>query len=245
MSSMRPNKRDYIGHAHQASTMSKSTPISQLPTFSGPQQVVGGGQHPANGPFVNDQHRQIVAQAQHAVQNYTMPQSSSHDISNEDEATIQETLQYISGPYAPQAQVHPHMPGGGHPSQQQPPSHMGQQQPMQYDPSPPAPLPQYMVPAVGEYNQQFPHLPVHQAPLQPQPQINQRVLLDAANIWMPGADDVRVVVLGVMAFVLLSVLPIEKVVSKYVRLDSIPYSDVILKAVIMGIILYAGKRLLA
>jgi hypothetical protein len=217
--------------------MSKSTPISQLPSFAPQQQQMmqpppPQQQQQQQGPFVNDQHRQIVAQAQHAVQNYTMPQSSSsaHDISHEDEATIQETLQYISGPYNGAAQQQQQQ-------QQQPPP----QPAMQYDPSPPPPLPpHYMMHDGGGGGMYMP--PSALAP-PPQPVLAPSVSVAGCG-WMPAADDVRVVVLGIMAYVLLAVLPLESLVSKYIRLDGFPYADIILKALAMGAILYAGKRLL-
>ena len=226
--------------------MSKSTPLSQLPSFAPQQQMMQPPQQQQlqqQGPFVNDQHRQIVAQAQHAVQNYTMPQSSSsaHDISHEDEATIQETLQYISGPYNGAAQQQ-QQPQQQQQQQQQPP----QQPAMQYDPSPPPPLPPHYMMHDGGGGGGGMYMPP--AALAPPPQPLSALLAPSGSVagcgWMPAADDVRVVVLGIMAYVLLAVLPVESIVSKYIRLDGFPYADIILKALMMGAILYAGKRLL-
>jgi Tfp pilus assembly protein FimV len=52
--------------------------------------------------YVNDQHRQIVAQAQSAAQNFTIPASTSSgrgvsDLNPDDDATIQETLNIVNG----------------------------------------------------------------------------------------------------------------------------------------------------
>lgn len=56
-------------------------------------------------------------------------------------------------------------------------------------------------------------------------------------------DDIRVVVLGVIAYVLLAVFPMDSLISKCVCLDKIPYADTIIKALVLGVILYAGRRL--
>lgn len=65
--------------------MSKSTPINQLP-----QNIIDDG-------LINDQQRNIVNQAQNAIQNSVMPQNTSgnSDIINDDDATIQEVLNSI------------------------------------------------------------------------------------------------------------------------------------------------------
>jgi hypothetical protein len=65
--------------------MSKSTPIDQLP-----QNILDDG-------IINDQQRNIVNQAQNAIQNSIMPQNTSgnSDIINDDDATIQEVLNSI------------------------------------------------------------------------------------------------------------------------------------------------------
>ena len=69
------------------SNNSKSTPLSQLPS---PQQA-------PNSQFVNEQHRQIVAQAQVAAQNFTMPQTTSGGVSSTEDADIQEALALVTG----------------------------------------------------------------------------------------------------------------------------------------------------
>ena len=222
--------------------MSKSTPIAQLPfqgisDRGGPQQQAspGGG----GGVFVNDQHRQIIAQAQHAAQNYTMPQSSSHDISHEDEATIQETLQYINSSSAPLQMPPAHMQQAQMQQTQQSQQSQMQQAQMQqaaylqYDPQPPPAVHGGMDPSLFGYGMSAPPMVLPQ----------QASSLVRQNVWMPARDDAWIVLMGVIAYVLLSVLPIEKIAGHYIAFDKIPYSDVLFKAAIMGVVLYIGRRM--
>jgi hypothetical protein len=83
------------------------------------------------------------------------------------------------------------------------------------------------------FAQPFAHQQLPFAPSQP-PQ---------TNAWMPDADDVRTVLLGVVAFVVASILPITAIVSKYVSLD-FEYADMVVKAAVVGIAIYVGKRVL-
>ena len=68
--------------------MNKSTPLSQLPST------------PSQGNFVNDQQRQMITQAQQAIQTSTFPQNTqiSSDIVNDDDPTIQEVLNQFNLP---------------------------------------------------------------------------------------------------------------------------------------------------
>lgn len=92
--------------------MSKSTPLSQLPQFAQmpPQPQPQSSQQPQPQPqpqFVNDQHRHMVAQAQQAAQVYSLPQSSTLDIAGDDDATVQEALQFVTGSSQPPSIVMP------------------------------------------------------------------------------------------------------------------------------------------
>jgi hypothetical protein len=92
----------------------QSTPIAQLPMQQQQQQqqqllqqqlqlqqhqaaTGGGGVGGGGGAFVNEPHRQIVAQAQHAAQNYAMPQPTSHDpqLMMDDDATVREATHHF------------------------------------------------------------------------------------------------------------------------------------------------------
>lgn len=211
--------------------MSKSTPITQIP-YPPPtgghapsaqvalgggggigMGVMGGGGGASPPPFVNDQHRQLVTQAQNAAQNYPMPQPSTNprDIaSTEDDATIQETLQYINGPasgsggggvagaVAMGAGVVNAAGGGG------------------FDP--------YAAAALYD----------------PQPAASPSAF---ASLLKPSPEDVYLVVIGVVAFVLLTVFPVHRIVYKYVSIDHIPYSELLVKASLMGAALFFGRRI--
>jgi hypothetical protein len=78
--------------------MNKSTPISQLPSAMQAQNT-----------FVNDQQKQMIQNAQQAIQNINLPQNTQiqQDIVNDDDATIQEVLNHInSSQHQQQQQVH-------------------------------------------------------------------------------------------------------------------------------------------
>jgi hypothetical protein len=58
---------------------------------------------------------------------------------------------------------------------------------------------------------------------------------------MPDHDDARLLLLGVLAFVIVSVLPVASLVAQYVPID-VPYADVMIKAAVMAALMYVGKR---
>lgn len=204
--------------------MSKSTPIAQLPfQQSGSSSAQPSVPTAAQQQFVNDQHRQIVASAQNAAQNYTMPQPSSpHEAYGDDDATIQEALQSFSQPQQQQQSQHMlHMP----PSPQPPSPH--QVHAMAAAVQPPQ-MQQMQHPMQQQLPQQQQQQP---APYSGQPGLS----------WMPDHDDARLLLLGVLAFVIVSVLPVASLVAQYVPID-VPYADVMIKAAVMAALMYVGKR---
>jgi hypothetical protein len=57
-------------------------------------------------------------------------------------------------------------------------------------------------------------------------------------------DDWKNVLLAVAAYVLISVLPVEDVVERYVAVSNIPYSSVLIKAAVFGVAVWIGFRVL-
>lgn len=203
--------------AASPNTAAKSTPIAQLPfSAPSPQPPAAQPQQPPPG-YVNEQHRQLIAQAQQAAQAYTLPQPSSQDIAQDDDATINDVLGVLQG----QQQQH-------HQQQAQPPGLAG-------GPSLPP----------GYYDQLYGQAPpMYSAPTAAQAQPPQpRGLI--ASIIPFTIDDIRSVIVAVVLFVVASMVPVAGVMSRYVSLDSIPYADTLVRASIFGVALLVAKKALA
>ena len=59
-----------------------------------------------------------------------------------------------------------------------------------------------------------------------------------------GNDDIKTAIYVVIVFIVVSIIPIETTIYKYISLDKIPYSSVLLKAIIAGILVFILKKLL-
>lgn len=205
--------------------MHKSTPLNQLPS----NQPFLSGQSSAqnassNVLFVNDQQRQIVAQAQQAAQNFTMPQITqpSADVLNtDDDATVQEVLNQLN-----------QQESTTQPQQFQAPSPMHQQQQMSVPST---------FPALSEsYNQ------MNEAtylPPQMQMPMNMSSSMSGLPFVMMQDTDIKIIGIVILAYVATSLLPIERFVYQYVSLYKIPYSDVIVKACLCGVLVYIVMKL--
>jgi hypothetical protein len=207
---------------------SKSTPLSQLP-FPQAQtsgQVPAGstlppghpahpGQaghptHPAQvaaGCYVNDQHRHIVTQAQQAAQNYTLPQSSTQDMSamRDADPTVQEAFNnYMSGSQIDGA------PAAGATS---PTGGMA---------APSAPQFDYFV----------------------QPAAAGSAAATGLAAAMPNTVEIRLAVTVTAAFILINALPCADWLSRRLPqvFDQVPNGDVVIKAVLLGILVLIAAR---
>jgi hypothetical protein len=58
------------------------------------------------------------------------------------------------------------------------------------------------------------------------------------------ANDIKLTILVIIIYVLTSKIPLEKLVYKYISIDKVPFSDVIVKAAIAGILFFVLSRLL-
>lgn len=197
--------------------MNKSTPLNQLPN------------HPASPAFMTDQQRQIVSQAQQAAQNFTLPQNTqaSSDIINvdDDDATVQEVLQQLNQKIPISAPPPPPPPP---PSLHEPPSQTTADfVPHAAGPSP-AEFGGYGAAAYG-YGGGFP------------------MVQDAsgASRWYAIWEDKDVKLLGIVliAYAAVTLLPVEKLVYHYVALHHVPYSNLIIKAVLCALAVYFLKKL--
>lgn len=201
--------------------MNKSTPISQLPSAA---------PHPT---FVNEQQKQMITNAQNAIQNIGMPQNTQipTDIANDDDTTIQEVLNQINNSTAP-------------PPQPPPPSHQEQMYIQQ----------QYQ----QQLQQQLQQGAGFQQPPQQaiDPMILQGLLNQAAPVAAASAssnvemffqmfgDDVKVAVLVMTMYILVHFVPLGSFLARYFAVDRIPYHDVLLKALLAALLVIVAKKLI-
>ena len=217
------------------SNNSKSTPLSQLPS---PQQQA------PNSQFVNEQHRQIVAQAQVAAQNFTMPQTTSGGVSSTEDADIQEALALVTGavPASSEAQG---------PQQQQQQQQMMQQQQELAELNALRQQQHAAMQAQMQLQAQMQQLQQHQQQQQIQQQPPQqqshahvpRAGASASPFSLPDTDEIRLVLLGISTFILVTLLPMADLLARFIpALEGIPYSDVLVRALLLGIALFVGQR---
>lgn len=194
--------------------MNKSTPLNQLPVMNG------------QNTFINDQQRQMVMQAQSAVNALPMPQNTqmSSELGNDDDATIQEVLNQIHGGNSSQSADE--VPSKSVPTM--PPQLMNQQITPNMMPQPimqSQPLQPTFDPYAQMYAGQFPSQP--QNIIDPlQNQTDGSMLGFFSSI----AEDVKFAAFIFTLFIIVHFIPIDKFLMRYFVLDKIPYYDVILKA---------------
>jgi hypothetical protein len=193
--------------------MNKSTPISQLPSVMQAQNT-----------FVNDQQKQMITSAQQAIQNINLPQNTQiqQDITNDDDATIQEVLNHInSSQQQQQQQVH----------QSPPPQHMNMMHDIQ---------PQYQSPQMDQ--QMMIQNLMNQMQ---QPNNSLSVGSSVSNIDMffhMFADDIKIALLILTLFILVNFIPVGSILGRYIAVDKIPYHDIILKGVLCAVMFVLTKK---
>lgn len=222
--------------------MNKSTPINQLPMSNG------------QNTFVNEQQRQMVLQAQNAINNLPLPQNTQQtpDIVSEDDATIQDVLNQINGG------------SGNHEGENGP---MGMNMNMGHTLQQPAMPPQVMTP---QMTPQMMSAPIMQQPPQPtfdpymmgmgngfmgqfppQPQVpvpaqSKEAESDGSFLSFMSniAEDVKLAAFVFVLFIAVNFVPAEKFLSRYFAIDKIPYYDIIVKALIAFIAVILLKKLI-
>ncbi len=207
--------------------MNKSTPLSQLPNAM--QQQTS---------FVSDQQKQMITNAQQAINNISMPQNTQipSDIINDDDATIQEVLNHINLSQSQQ----PQMP------QQQPQQVQQQQIPLQKQM--PMDMNQYMSQQIQQpydidaLNNQM----VMQNLMQQMPQQQTIAAHTGSSIEMffhMFGDDLKLAILILTMIVLVHFIPIGSILGRYIAIDKIPYHDILLKALLASILVVLTKKL--
>lgn len=194
----------------------KSTPISQLPYGSMPPPPVQ--QQPAQPPppaYINDQHRQLVAQAHQAAQVYTMPQTSTQDIAPDDDATINDVLGCLQAP-------------GGAVAMPPPP----------HDPA----MYEQMARAYGLPG--APPLVVAPQGAPARGAGGGGAAAVIASLLPFGLEDLRAVLVAVVLFVAASLLPLGPVVARFSCISGVPYGELLLRAAVFGVALLVSRRTL-
>jgi hypothetical protein len=212
--------------------MNRSTPINNL------QQ----------GSFVNDQQRQIVMQAQQAITNMQLPQNTqltpvsqpNFDISNEDDAAIQEVLNQIQGTTST------HANNGEQALNTQ--VHTPQMTSVPTMPSQPIPYPNSIQNQQSDQN--IPYL--GQFPPQPQQYMDPSMFSNRLaeqnsmlNSITAVAQDVKLATFVFILFIIVQLVPADKFLIRYIAIDKIPYYHVIVKALIAFVAVIVFKKFLS
>lgn len=210
----------------------KSTPIHQLPPFQQHQQQ-------QQSTFINDQHRQIVSQAQDAVSNFSLPTNSQMQSDmQEDDVTIREVLQQIGGA---SAQQQPPSAVPQHPPPQPPPQMVAvqqqQQPPIQQAAAWAAPLPYQPHPASEDA---FMFMAMQQQGGSQQSQqggLLNRIFFssEARSAWLVAA-----------LYVAVALLPVEGLLGRYAAVtERFPHAGLALRAALIALAFFATNAFLA
>lgn len=199
--------------------MNKSTPISQLPNLN------------SQGSFINDQQRQMITQAQAAIQSSTLPQNTqlSSDIVNDDDPTIQEVLSQFNGG---KAEV-PITPNLNYVQQ----NHLQQQQ---------------MLAQMQAQQQAQQNYIETMNPMQINPMQMNQIIPSGGSIstevlssyMLQITDDLKLVALVFVIYIIVNFIPLEGFISRYIAIEKIPYNGIIIKAFFAAIIFMFLKKLI-
>lgn len=210
--------------------MSRSTPIHNLPQNS----------------FVNDQQRQIVMQAQQAITNMQLPQNTqltpasqnNFDISNEDDAAIQEVLNQIQATTTTPTN-----------NSEQMQAHIQQQMPS-VPTMPPQPTPYQNQTQNQQTEQAMPYM--GQFPPQPQQYMDPSMFSNRLaeqnsmlNSITAVAQDVKLATFVFILFIIVQLVPADRFLIRYIAIDKIPYYRIIVKALIAFVAVIVFKKFLS
>lgn len=202
--------------------MSKSTPLNQLPS----QPMIPTAQTNQQ-QFLNEQQKQMVTQAQQAAQAFTLPQNTqmSTDIITDDDATIQEVLNELNASSQP-----PQMIPSGMPVIEQ------------------ITIPQMTMNSTHDITQMQQINGMHQNADSAQPQMQedradniekseQGVFQKLFNHFL---KDVKLILILVLSYVFVTFVPVQNFISMYfMSIERIPYSSVVIRAILSSVIAYS------
>lgn len=242
--------------------MNKSTPLNQLPHPASAVSAATGNM--SAGGFVSEQQRQMISQAQQAAQNFALPQNTqpSNDVLNtDDDATVQEVLNQLNQASAIMQQQSTGMqppPPNNNPSpvnamhlssgmemMQGGTEHAGGQNPNApaYHPSLFEPSPASMAMKAGVAMMPAAYSFGNMGT------VNGATGATGATGGMLGSygamlydPDLKLLCLAAAAYIIVTMIPVERFVYQYVSLYKIPYSDLFVKAFLCGVIVYLFSK---
>lgn len=219
--------------------MSKSTPLSQLPSANQPPR------------FVSDQQRQFITQAQQAIGNSHMPQNTqaSSDIANDDDIVVQDILNQINATTSSneQSQQEPQMQQSQYSEQINVNPLLIQQLAAAQGPPPPQYPQQFMGPPQLMGGNIPPHI-LYQLTggggfPQDMPIQQTNGVIDYRTFMFYFADDLKLAALVFIVTVIVHFIPLEKFIGRYITIDKIPYHQVLFRAIMAAIIVVILKKL--
>jgi hypothetical protein len=207
----------------KTSDMTKSTPISQLP----------------NNPVLSNMAANSFEgqQRQQAIQSFAMPQNtqSSNDTLDENEDIVKDTLQQLGGGMLPPSRPPPSQQQQPPPVMMQPPQQMQQEIP-EFTKADPIEYYNRVPEGIAQQPGMFHESPANTyfQPSQPMPietfNNEKNALSDLATL----QGDIKNVVVVMVVYALVAAIPVEHLIYRYIALDKIPYSKIIIKAVLAG-----------
>ena len=197
--------------------MSKSTPINLLPKSNVP-----------NNSVMNDQQRQYIAQAQHAISNSPIPQNTQlpQDISIEDDPAVMDILNNINNPGT--GSSNQNEAGLEHFQQQMLLQQMAQQQQMQMASS--QPYDTSMQNIMLQQSQAATHTPSS--------------TMDYKTFIHHFSDDIKLASLIFAATIVVHFVPINSLVGKYIAIQNIPYHEIIMRAILVALLTIIVKKVM-
>lgn len=229
--------------------MNKSTPLNQLPSAT------------AQPSFINEQQKQMITNAQAAIQTMNLPQNTqtSADIINDDDPTIQELLNQINVPQnggnqniqtlqQPAYQPNIQMGQMGQMSQMGQLNQMGQVNQLSHQISQPGtqntPSQQsiqgFQNDYTGDYLQQYISMSNtnQQTPTITPPLSNNFELF--LNFF---GEDIKIALIVLMVVIIINFIPISGILGKYIAIDKIPYHDILLKGILAALLVTIIKKI--
>lgn len=209
--------------------MNKSTPINQLPSQTSSPNI-----------FVNDQQRQIITQAQQAINNSTMPQNTqlSNEIINDDDLAIQDMLNNLNS--QPQDIQQIQQIQQLQQLQQMQQMQQQQQQQQQYQQQD-----DYLSRVAAMSHMMQPQL---SQPQLSQPQLSQQQFFKSGGIAEQFtylmSTELKLAGVVFIAVILVQLIPFTQYISRYIAVEKIPYHDILLKAMIATFIVIIIKKLI-
>jgi hypothetical protein len=199
--------------------MNKSTPINQLPS-----QLAAG-----QNTFINDQQRQMITNAQHAITTSQMPQNTqlAPEIMTDDDAAIQDMLNNLNNQPELPPQLNQQVPVH---TQEELIQRLAAANNLNVNKLMNGYGPQAYMPSQQQQQQ-------YMASTQPQP-FSTKMFMNILK------SEVKLIGLVFVAVILVHFVPFHTYVGRYLAIYKIPYNEIILRAIVASLIVVIGKKLI-